>query len=203
MNDIQSKATIGKLGLRYGLLIGIISIVLMVVFRIIDPLMAFTNLWIQLLNSAIGIALLVVFGMEIRKALGGYWSFGEAFRGLMTMSLLIIILTIVYGFVLFKFVDPDMPTKINDATEAVMSQRLAKMGMDQDKIDQTTKIFENGEFKAKMAPTFKNEATGFGFSLLFYAIINLIIAACIRKNRPLAFLNTDELDETPAIDPTV
>lgn len=195
MDNNVRKATIGRLGVRYGLLIGAISIVLSVVFRIIDPLMMFTNLWIQLLNAVISIALIVIFGIEIRKALGGYWSFGEAFRGLMTMSIFIIILTILYGFVLFKFVDPDMPAKINDASEAVMSQRLAKMGMDQEKIDQTTKMFENGEFKAKLAPTFKNEATAFCFSVLFYVILNLIVAACIKKQRPFT------IDE--AIDPTV
>jgi len=195
MDNNLRKATIGKLGVRYGLLIGAISIVLSVVFRIIDPLMMFTNLWIQLLNGIIGITLVVVLGIEIRKAVGGYWSFGEAFRGLMTMSVFILILTILYGFILFKFIDPDMPTKINDASETVMSQRLAKMGMDQEKIDQTTKMFENGEFKAKLLPTFKNEATAFGFGLLFYVILNLIIAACIKKQRPVSIED--------AIDPTV
>lgn len=194
--DINArKSIIGRLGLRYGLLIGGISIVLSIVFRIVDPLMMFTNLWIQLLNGVIGIALVVIFGLEIRKALGGYWSFGEAFRGLMTMSIFIVLLTIIYGFVLFKFVDPEMPAKISDASEAVMSERLAKMGMDQDKIDQTTKIFTNGEFKAKLEPTFKNEATAFGFSLLFYLILNLIISACIKKSRPVSVED--------AIDPTV
>ncbi|GAA4091196.1 DUF4199 domain-containing protein [Mucilaginibacter panaciglaebae] len=195
MDNNVRKATIGKLGVRYGLLIGVISIVLSVVFRIIDPLMMFTNLWIQLLNGIIGIALIVILGIEIRKAIGGYWSFGEAFRGLMTMSVFILILTIFYGFVLFKFVDPDMPTKINDVSETVMSQRLAKMGMDQEKIDQTTKMFENGEFKAKLLPTLKNEATAFCFGLLFYVILNLIVAACIKKQRPITVED--------AIDPTV
>jgi hypothetical protein len=196
MEDLTQKATIGKLGVRYGLLIGGISLILSIVFRIVDPLMQFTNLWVQLLGAVIGVTLLVLFGLEIRKALGGYWSFGEAFKGLMTMAIFVTLITIIYSFVLFKFIDPAMPTKVSDASEAVMSDRLAKMGMDQDKIDQVTKTFESGEFKSKLEPTFKNEVTTFGFSILFYVVINLIIAACIKKNKPLNVLDT-------AIDPTV
>ncbi|MCC8425920.1 DUF4199 domain-containing protein [Mucilaginibacter sp. UR6-11] len=189
MEDQTKKATIGKLGVRYGLLIGGISLVLSVVCRIVDPLMQFTNIWMQLLGGVIAITLLVVFGIEIRKAIGGYWSFGEAFRGLMTMAVFITLISVLYSFILFKFVDPDMPAKINDASERVMTERLAKMGMDQDKIDQVSKTFENGEFKAKLEPTFKNEATAFCFGLVFYAIINLIVAACIKKNQPLVVLD--------------
>jgi uncharacterized membrane protein len=196
MEDQTQKATIGKLGMRYGLLIAGISVVLSIVFRIVNPLMQFTNIWVQLFSAAVGIALLVIFGMEIRKNIGGYWSFGTAFKALMTMSVFIILVTVLYSFILFKFVDPDMPTKINDASEAVMTERLAKMGMDQDKIDEVAKTFHNGEFKAKLEPTLKNEAVAVCFSLLFYVVINLIIAACIKKNPPR---NTLE----DAIDPTV
>jgi hypothetical protein len=196
MEDQIKKATIGKLGVQYGLLIGGITIVLAVVFRIVDPLMQFTNLWVQLFGAVLGIVLIVVLGLEIRKRIDGYWTFGEAFRALMTMAVFITIITILYNFVLFKFIDPDMPTKINDATETVTAERLAKMNMDQDKIDEVTKIFHNGEFKAKLEPTLKNEALGICYSILFYIVINLIIAACIKKNKPLHSLDT-------AIDPTV
>ncbi|MES2375798.1 MAG: DUF4199 domain-containing protein [Bacteroidota bacterium] len=195
MEDQTQKATIGKLGIRYGLLIGGIYVVLSIVFRIVNPLMAFTNIWVQLFSAVVVIALLVIFGIEIRKNIGGFWSFGTAFKSLMTMSVFIILITILYSFILFKFIDPDMPTKINDASEAVMTERLAKMGMDQDKIDEVAKTFQNGEFKAKLEPTLKNEATAVGFSLVFYAIVNLIVAACIKKNKPVT------IDD--AIDPTV
>ena len=195
MEDQIKKAIIGKLAVQYGLLIGGITIVLAIVFRIVDPLMQFTNLWVQLFGGVLGIALVVIFGLEIRKRIDGYWTFGEAFRALMTMSVFITIIIILYNFVLFKFIDPDMPTKINDATETVTAERLAKMNMDQDKIDEVTKMFHNGEFKAKLEPTLKNEAIGFCYSILFYIVINLIVSACIKKKKALNPLDS-------AIDPT-
>lgn len=199
MTDLNKKAEIGKLSVRYGLLIGGISVVLSIVLHIVDPLMQYTNLWIQLLSAIISITLLVVFSIEIRKQVGGFWSFGEAFKCLMTISFFTLILTILYGFILFKYIDPEMPTKINDATESVLTERLTKMGMDQDKIDEVGKTFTNGEFKAKLEPTFKNEISAFGFGLLFYVIVDLIVAACVKKNKLL--FGQDLIDD--AIDPTV
>jgi uncharacterized membrane protein len=196
MEDQTQKATIGKLGMRYGLLIAGISVVLSIVFRIVNPLMQYINIWVQLFNTAVVIALIVIFGIEIRKSIGGYWNFGTAFKALMTMSVFITLITVLYSFILFRFIDPDMPTKINDASEAVMTERLAKLNMDQEKIDEIAKTFHNGEFKEKMEPTLKNEAIAVCFGLALYAIINLIVAACIKKNEPRNMLED-------AIDPTV
>ncbi|HTH82310.1 MAG TPA: DUF4199 domain-containing protein [Mucilaginibacter sp.] len=194
MEASTRSAESSKLSLRYGLLIGVITLVIAIVFRIVDPLMQFTNLWIQILGGILGIVLLVIFSLEIRKAIGGFWSFGEAFKSLIAMSFFTLVLSILYNFVLFKYIDPDMPAKISDASQAVVTARLEKMNMSQDKIDEVTKTFESGEFKARLEPTFKNEITGFGFGLVISAIIDLIIAACVKKSAPFNVLEN-------AIDP--
>jgi len=185
MSDPTLNTQIGKLSFRYGLLIGGISVVLSIVYFLMDPLLQFTNLWLTLLSAVIVIALLVVLGLDVRKKIGGFWNFGQAFQSLIIMCLFIIILSTVYSFILFKFVDSGLPQKVNDATEQVTVSRLEKMGVDQSKIDEYTKPFEDGEFKAKLAPTFKNELTNFGVALLIDAIICLIVAACIKKNPPM------------------
>ncbi|MDB5116814.1 MAG: hypothetical protein JWQ79_2306 [Mucilaginibacter sp.] len=195
MEEQTKKTEIGRLSLRSGLLIGGVSVILAIVFRIVDPLMQFTNMWVQILSTIITIALLVILAIDIRKKIGGFWSFGEAFKSLIIMSFITMILTILYGFILFKFIDPDMPAKINDASQAVIEQRLSKMGISQDKIDEVSKTFESGEFKAKLEPTLKNEVTSLGFGLIIYAVIDLIIAACVKKQKPYNSLEN-------AIDPT-
>jgi ribosome-associated translation inhibitor RaiA len=195
MEEQTKKTEIGRLSLRSGLLIGGVSVILAIVFRIVDPLMQFTNMWVQILSTIITIALLVILAIDIRKKIGGFWRFGEAFKSLIIMSFITMILTILYGFILFKFIDPDMPAKINDASQAVIEQRLSKMGISQDKIDEVSKTFESGEFKAKLEPTLKNEVTSLGFGLIIYAVIDLIIAACVKKQKPYNSLEN-------AIDPT-
>jgi hypothetical protein len=190
MPETTTSAEIGKLSVRNGLIIGGISVFLSIVYYIIDPLLQFTNIWMQLLGVVIVITLKVILAIDVRKKIGGFWPFGQAFQSLIIMSVFILLLSIIFGFILFKYVDTTLPVKISDATMEITSSRLEKLGVDQAKIDETMKPFSNGEFEAKLAPTFKNELTNMGWGLLIYAIVDLIIAACIKKNRPLFAVDT-------------
>jgi hypothetical protein len=185
-------AQVNKLSMQYGLLIGIVSVVLFVVFRMIDPVMQFSNYWVAILSFVILIVLLVVLGLDIRKKTGGYWSFGEAYRSLIIMALFFTLVSTVYNFVLIKFVDPGLPAKISAVMADKVATQLSNMGVEQSKIDEATKQFQNGEFEAKMQPTLKNELTAFAVAMLIYAVIDLIIAASIKKNPPIVFPVNDE-----------
>ncbi|MCQ6956725.1 DUF4199 domain-containing protein [Mucilaginibacter aquariorum] len=177
--------------MRNGLLIGGISIVLTLIFWIVDPLMQYTNTWVSLLMFVIIIALFVIFGLEIRKAVGGYWTFGEAFKGLFVMSLYVSILSIAFHYILFNFIDPTLAQRAADAVIAKLNDSLSKSGVSQEKIDEISKSI-TGKFDA----SFKNEAINLGVGIIIYAVIDLIIAAIIKKTPPLAPI----IDDT---DPTV
>jgi hypothetical protein len=185
MTDQIKNATVNKLSVQYGLLIGVIIVVLNIVFYIMDPVLQYSNYWVGILSFVILITLLVVLGLDVRKKIGGYWSFGEAFKGLIIMAVLVVLISTVYNFVLFKFVNPGLPTKVNSILLDKTTDMLNKFGADQSKIDDATKKFQNGEFEASLQPTLKNELKGFGIGLLIYAVIDLIIAACIKKKAPL------------------
>jgi hypothetical protein len=174
-----------KLSIRYGLLIGGISAVFSIILYLVNPLLQFTNFVIPILSFVIVIALLVVLALDVRKQTGGYWNFGQAFVSLITMSVLITVIGLLVSFIIMKFVDPTLPTKINDAMADVTSQRLEKLGMSQEDIDKSTKMFTNGEFIAKLQPSIKNELVSFAGAIAFYAIIDLIIAACVKKKQPM------------------
>ena len=188
------KPSIYKLSVRNGLIIAGISTVISIVLYIINPLLVYTNYVLLGLNFAIAIALLVVLGLDIRRNIGGFWSFGQAFLSLMIISVISIFIGIMLNFILFKFVDPSLPTKVNDALQDKVTQALQKAGLDQDKIDQSTKQFTDGSSLANLQPTFINELKGFGGALVFYAIINLIVAACIKKSSPMFAPVSDQED---------
>jgi|GEM_PF-588683 len=179
------NSEIGKLSVRHGLLIGGIAVVLYLIFYMIDPLLQYTNTAISLLSSVVVIALFVVLGLDVRKKIGGFWSFGEAYKSLIIMSVFVVLLFTICGFVVFKYVNPGLPEKVNGVMMDKMTATFEKLGLDQTKTEAATKPFQDGEFIARMQPTFKNELTNFGIGLLTYAIINLIVAACIKKKAPL------------------
>ncbi|TSD66570.1 DUF4199 domain-containing protein [Inquilinus sp. KBS0705] len=187
MSEETKNSIITKLSLRYGLLIGAISIVFTLIFWVINPLMQYTNTFVSLLMFVIIIALLVVFGLEVRKAAGGYWTFGDAFKCLFIMSVYISVLTIVFNYILFNFIDPTLASRVSEALSAKLTEQLSNSGMSQDKIDEFTKSLD-GKFNA----TIKNEATNLGIGLIIYAVIDLIIAAIIKKNPPFAPIIEEE-----------
>ena len=192
MTSQTSGDSINSLAIKNGLLIGLIVIVLNIVYYFIDPLFAFTNTWVGIFSFVLLIVLLVVLGLDIRKKIGGYWSFGEAFMSLIIMVAIVILLSTIYSFILFKFVDPQLPAKATAALLEKTTAMLNKMGLDQSKIDASTESFKNGEMEAKMQPTLKNELVAFGTGLLIYGVISLIIAAIIKKKTPLVPVSFDE-----------
>lgn len=191
MSNENRSAIIKKLALRNGLLIGAISIVLTFVLWIVDPLMQYTNTAASLGLAVLVLVLFVIFGLEIRKTLGGYWTFGEAFKGLFIMSLYVSILTILFNYILFTFIDPTLSQRVSEAIIAKVTESLSTSGLSQEKIDDVTKSM-HGKFDASL----KNEAVNLGVGLIFYAVVDLVIAAIIKKNPPLQPI----IDET---DPTI
>ncbi|SHM10906.1 DUF4199 domain-containing protein [Mucilaginibacter sp. OK098] len=185
MTDQVQDSSMTNFSIKHGLLIGLVSIVLSIVFYIIDPLMQFTNYWISIIILVLVITLLVVLGLDVRKKIGGYWSFGQAFKSIFIMGIILSLFSVAYNFVLFKFVDPQLPVKANSAILESLTARLNSSNVSQDKIDEYTKSFQNGEFIAKLQPTLINEIKAFGYGLILYVVLSLIIAACIKKKAPL------------------
>jgi len=178
------KQLLYNLSFRNGLIIGGISALLTIIFFFINPLIQYTNFVVPILSLVIVIALLVILAIDIRKRIGGFWSFGQAFLSLFIMSVCLVVIGLVLNFIIIKL-NPTLPQRINDALSDVTSQRLEKLGMDQTQIDNTTKMYTDGEFIAKLEPSIVNELVGLGGGLAFYAVISLIVAACVKKTAPL------------------
>lgn len=192
MDTPAQKTSLERLSVMHGLLIGVASIVLSFVLRLVDPLLQFSNLWVGLLTFCIIVALLSILGLDVRKKIGGFWSFGEAFKSLMIMAVILCALSTAYNFVLFKYVDPELPAKVSAGMLEKTTSILQNTGADQSQIDKATEPFKNGQIEAKMQPTLKNEATGFGGGVLLYGVISLIIAASIKRKAPLYIPAQDE-----------
>jgi len=196
MTDQIKNSSTNKLSMQYGLLVGVISVVLSIVFRIVDPAFQYSNWWVGIFTLIVMIVLLVFLTLDIRKKIGGYWSYGDAFKSLIIIAVFAVLISTIYNFVLFKFIDTGLPAKINSAVMDQTSAMLEKFGADQSKIDEATKQFQNGEFEASLKPTLINELKAVGYGLIVYAIIDLIIAACVKKKAPMF---APPFDEEPSV----
>jgi hypothetical protein len=182
-----------KLSLKNGLIIGGISTLLTLVFYFINPVIQYTNLIVLFLTLAIVIALFIILAIDVRKKVGGFWTFGQAFLSLFITSVCVIVISLIVSFAILKL-NPTLPQTINDAVASVTEQRLEKFGADQDQIDKSMKMFTDGEFIATIQPTILNEVKSSGKALVLYAIFDLILAACVWKKAPM--LAAEAVDET-------
>jgi chromate transport protein ChrA len=154
------KTGLWKSAMTYGLYYAIISIVITVVFYATGNMTSKVNQW---LGIVIMIVAVVLIQLAYRKQLGGWMTYGQGL-GIAVLSMVCAsIITAIFTFVLYKYIDPGLLEQIRLATEEQMYQR----GLPDDQIS------------AAMAVTSKFQTPGvIALSAIFsMALIGLIIGA--------------------------
>ena len=158
--------------IKYGVIIGVISIVITAITYAAGPSMFFP---MTLLMFPIGIAMYVYFGIQARKANGGYFTFGEAFKSLYMMGIIATLLSTVFGYVLFGIVDPNF---FMDAQTEMAYMIGGFFGQDRDAMDAALEAQEPQLFTVGQA------LIQFIQTCVIGAIGALIIGAIIKKQDP-------------------
>lgn len=175
-NKIIDPSTVSyqSISLRNGAIAGLILIIIGLIGNltgISDPTQpnSATNWIMNIVNWGIMIAFMVMAVKKHRdEDLGGFITFGRAFGVGFLVTLVLSVITAVWVYVYFGFVDPDMATTI-------MENSLAQQGIEDDAmIDQMKFWFSPGAMAIY----------GLLGSLFFGAILSLIIAAVMKKNAP-------------------
>jgi len=182
---MDKSAHISQLSLKYGFILAAVSIVLSLTLHFVNPVLVYTNFMVSIGIFIVFIALLVISGINIRKEIGGFWTFGEAFKAFLIISLILAITATLYNFVLMKFIDPDLPARAAAAIEDAQRAMMAKFGMGNDEIDAA--LEKGGNMQEKLEPNFKNTFTSFGVSIASYGVISLILAAILKRKEPETF----------------
>lgn len=178
----NKNTTITQLSVKNALIISLITIVISVCFYLVDPLLMYTNFWVGMLSFVLFIVLLVVVGLSIRKTVGGYWTFGEAFKSFLIMALILTISTTIYNILLMSVIDPDLPARAGVAIEDSQRQMMENLGLSTEEID--TALEKSGSMEERLQITFKNVVTSFGVGLAVYGVISLILAVILKKTPP-------------------
>jgi len=173
MTDTESsfEAAIKKEGLFKGIIWGVILLALNIfTFYYItsitkDPVMIFFGM--GAFSFILPLAFSVVFTIQMRQKMGGFWSFRQAVRGVFTMLIVgYIIMVIGRDGIFANFVEPDMVTKTEKAIHDSERLRYKQQGLSEDKA--AAKIAEN---EKQFGP--KGKATV--FSIVESYIITIIL----------------------------
>jgi hypothetical protein len=175
-----------------GVIIGILSTLIGVITYYVFP---------SLLGSmSFGIATLVVslliyifFTIDLKKKIGGFWTFKEALKGIFLMSFIAGLIYSLVNVVFYKFIEPGAFEKIAGFMESGMSQTFENMGMEQEKIDEAVAKQIEG-IKAQYDPTFAQFFKNLGIAVIIQFVMSLIFAAIFKKETPV-FASTSEKEE--------
>ncbi len=176
MNSVSSRPT----GIRYGFIAALISIALGLVAStagLIDYTQQNSagNWIISLLNYAIVIGALVMGMKKHRTDLGGYMTFGQGFMVGLWATLIMAVITLVWTYVNFSFIEAGAIETMMEASRDQMIER----GLSEEQIDQAMQ-FSSWMMNPAMLSIFG--AIG---SLIGGLIISLIVAAVMQRKPPV------------------
>ncbi|MES3017872.1 MAG: DUF4199 domain-containing protein [Bacteroidota bacterium] len=187
-----SLENLNKAATNNGLVIGILSVILGIVTYYVAPAL-FGSMWFGIGNMIFLLVVYIFFTIDLRKKVGGYWNFKQAFRGIFIMAFVAGLLLTVVNYVFYQFVEPDAFTKISGFVEEGATKTFESMGMDEDQIETAVSEQLKG-MKKQFNPTPMDMLTNFGIALLVEAIMSLIFAAIFKKEAPIFAPVEDDID---------
>lgn len=163
--------------LKAGVVIGLVTLVIYYLAYFIN-VEIISSMWIGFVMLAISLGLVIYFGIDFRKDLGGYMSFGVAFQFVFITFVISGLISTLGNILLFQVIDPALPGVLADAQLESTMALMDKMGRGN---------LITSDQMAEMRTSFveSRSAMGlikaFGISLVIYAILALILGAIIKR----------------------
>ena len=166
--------------LKWGLIVGGISIALSIVFYAIDYAML-ANWKFGIFVFAMFIGLAIYAGINYRNEIGGFLPYGKAFQhGFILMAVSGLISTL-FTMILYTVIDPDLPAKLTDVAMENAAKMMESFGMPADQMDQA---MEDARKRTENQFSVSGLAMGYGIGLIIYAVLSSITSNFVKKNPP-------------------
>jgi hypothetical protein len=171
---MEKNVSSSKAGMTYGVYLGLISIVFTLITYLAGVLIEDYVSWI---SFVISLAFVIWAMINFRdKQNGGFLSFKEGV-GLGFMTFLIGgIVSSIFTFVLFKFIEPGLIEQIVQRSIEEALQKSPEVEGNLDMVEKWTRMFVNPAVMAIM---------GVVMAAIGGIIISLILAAILKKERPM------------------
>jgi hypothetical protein len=192
MDQLQ-ETSIQKLGLRNGIVAGILSIVYTLVLYTMGGEWMFKTS-IQMLGNVFLVGTMIYTVHSYRKAHGNYVSFKQAFGGAFSVGVLGILIPLVFAYLLYAFIDPELTMRLKDYSVKVSIEMFQWFNMSEEQIEEALDKIKEQDYSPTVANYAKGYAGGLLMGALFAVIIALVFWIISRKNEPtpdLASFGTD------------
>jgi ABC-type polysaccharide/polyol phosphate export permease len=174
---------LNKNAVNNGFIIAIITIAIQLLTYYAAPAMLGAT-WFGIATGLIILVIYILLTIDLRKKIGGFWSFKQALTGIFIMSLVANVTSSVFNFIFYKFIEPNAYDKVKGYVAEGLTATLEKMGMsgaDMDKaIEKATE-----SLKAQYQPSPLDFLKNIVIAILIGFVMSLIFAAIFKKNPPM------------------
>ena len=166
--------------IKSGIMLGVISIVLTLLLYLVDSTLL-AQWWVGIGILLISIFLVVYFGIQHRKEIGGFMPFGKAWIYSIQLLIAAGLISTVFNILLYNVIDTELSGIVaNQAVENTESI-MRNFGMAEDQMDEALEEARTGTLDRF---TVSGLLVGFLWGLIVYAILSLITGAIIKKKEP-------------------
>jgi len=159
-------------GLVWGAILGFVGIIYNVILYMLDQNL---NQNLGFLGILITVVVLILGVRSYRdNIMGGVLPFNPAFKFGFVVILVSSVKGIIYAYILWTVIDPDILGKMKD----MQMEKMLEKGVPEEALDQTM------EFTSKFMTPLMMTIMGLFFMILMGTIIALIVAAIFKKNEP-------------------
>ena len=174
-NSTSLAVTTRSVGIRYGIIMGTISIVLFLVFVIVDIEMYLKiGRWI---STCMAIAMVILAHLYFKKNGDGFMNYGQGIGIAFWTGLISSVVGSVFNYIYIKFIDQSMITAIREGAIREMQEK----GQSDEQIEMAMKfvdMFTNAEAMLFF---------GLFVGILMMVVIGLIVTIFTQKAQPESF----------------
>lgn len=167
--------------LKYGLILGIISIVISASIVIIDYSLLASAWWIGLVNIAITVGILIYAGYQLRAEHEGILSFKDAFMSTWLIIVIAGALSTIYSIVQFHLITPELPALIQESIINQSAAMMERFGADDQAIDEMV-----AELESDNSFSLNNLLLSFLYTSILGGAVLAMIVGLIVKKKPTA-----------------
>ena len=186
METTVNEAQIKKSAILKGIVLGIISVVLSLIslYLSANATSIITATIVNLLvNYGLFLLAGILFIVQLRKAIGGYWSFSVALKHIYIMLAVAAVLGFA-GTTLFNVVTPNLQMKAIENTQNLTIEMMEAANAPDEQIDESLALLDQQK-EAISNLSFGQIIKGLAVSLVMYFVLALILAAIFKKEQPI------------------
>lgn len=167
-----------KIAIQYGVISGIATVIFSLLLYIIG-LETYANWWLQLVGAAFVIVFMIIGGLQVRRANGGFLTYKNSFISLFVIAAISGLIAVIFNILLYNVINPDLGEAVKDINMERTIGMMEEWNVPEAQIEEAIQDLED----LPQAFTVGGQLISYLKGLVFWLVLSLLLAL-IPKRTP-------------------